>query len=263
MDLRHAAVAALGEIGPPAKAAIPALLDALKSDNDHLRYLAAATAVSVAANDPVVVQGLIGALRDTKYPEGQEAASLGLQRLGPKAKTALPVLIETLQSPSAPVLLRRRAAVALSLMEREAKPAVPVLLALLKDAQQPMELRATIARSFGGLGATAKPAIPIFCDLLHDPKLSGDLASELLEGLGDIGADAVPALVGVFKEGSMSVGWRGEAIRQLGKLGSAAVPALPELENAIKDSDERISGLAAWAVSRIKDHSRDQATPLN
>jgi HEAT repeat protein len=263
MDLRQSAAAALGKIGPAAKSAFPALLDALKSDNDHFRYVAASSAVSIAPDDPAVVRGLIDAFHDAKYPEGQDAAALGFDQLGPKAKAALPVLVETVKSSDAPVLLRRRAATALGSMEREARPAVPALAALLRDAQQPPELRATIARSLGALGATAKPAIPVFRDLLHDPNVSPDLANDLVEGLGNIGPDAVSVLAGIVQDGRIPVGRRGEAIRQLGKLGGAAAAALPELETAVKDADDRISELAGWAMSRIKDQCRDRAAPLN
>src|SRR5581483_12489346 len=120
-----------------AKAAAPALLDALQSDDDQFRSVAAASLVRIVPDDPALVKGLIDASRDANYPKAQIAAVDALNFLGPRAKAALPLLVETARSAAAPDDLRGRAVVALSSMEHEAKPAVPALAALLKDPKQP------------------------------------------------------------------------------------------------------------------------------
>lgn len=96
-SVRLKSVVALARIGPDAKAAVPALTEALKNRDPDLR----------------------------------EEAAKALGHIGPDAKTAVPVLIRALKDKVDGV--RRDAVVALGCIGPDAKAAVPELAEALKD----------------------------------------------------------------------------------------------------------------------------------
>src|SRR5207247_4991390 len=63
----------------------------------------------------------------------QTQGALGLSKLGPAAKDAVPSLVDALKSPSTGV--RQNAALALGSIGPDAKAAVPALTATLKDTE--------------------------------------------------------------------------------------------------------------------------------
>ena len=162
---RLEAAGGLGDIGPDAKAAAPALLDAL-ADADHAVRLGAARALrnidpeqalkAVPAlrdevrmgRDPILRIEAAGVWLQIDAPHATEAALAlasdfggdGLQgaaaaqaweRAGSKVAGAVPGLIDALKDGKASV--RRDAARALGMVGADAKEAVPALKALLKD----------------------------------------------------------------------------------------------------------------------------------
>jgi HEAT repeat protein len=261
LEIRQRGVEALGSIGPAAKAAVPMLLELLKGNSDPLRYYAALNIIEVAPKDPQVVAGLIQALREPNYPKGQEAALVALSRIGPAAKPALPVLIETVSASAAAVPLRCDAAETITRLKKDAAPVVPVLIKLLKDAQQPLELRIRIAYTLGFLHETGKPALPVFCELLREPLHDG-LGSALLKGLAGFGEDSVPELVRVVKDGKPNL--RMVAIGELKELGNAANAALPTLEKVQnQDEDPHMRTLAWQAIIMIKHRDRENEPSLD
>src|SRR5450755_1729050 len=92
------AAAALGAIGPNAKDAVPALLNALKTDSYfEVRCSAAVSLGQIGARPKVVVPALVEVLKNaTGGPDVSAAIGLGL--LGPKAKDAVPALIDALKA---------------------------------------------------------------------------------------------------------------------------------------------------------------------
>jgi len=108
------------DIGPEAKVAVPALIEALK---DH---------------DPAVRRNAAWALGD----------------IGPEAKAAIPTLIELLKDHDQRV--HRDAAAALGMIGPEAKVAIPALIELLKDHDQ--EIYRAAAEALGNIAVTLQKA---------------------------------------------------------------------------------------------------------
>ena len=91
------ALFALGNIGPPAKAAIPSLLCFVTNADSDVRDIAMFALGRTHAEADRVVPVLINALSD---PESgiRDRAAFELGRFGPEAKAAVPALVEYLNS---------------------------------------------------------------------------------------------------------------------------------------------------------------------
>jgi len=120
----------LGEVGPKAKAALPALTRALKNESGYLRIQAA----------------------------------YAMHKIDPANKKSVPVLIEATNDKNP--YLRVRAAQALSKIEPAGKFALSVLISELKN--QDRDLRIYAAFALGELGPKAIAAIPALTELLKD-----------------------------------------------------------------------------------------------
>jgi HEAT repeat protein len=87
---RAAAAASLGIFGPPAKAAVPKLIEALKGADEAVRGPAAQALGEIHSEPETVIPLLIGYL-DT--PDLRAEAADGLSAFGPEAKAAIPKLL--------------------------------------------------------------------------------------------------------------------------------------------------------------------------
>jgi HEAT repeat protein len=128
--VRSRAAWALGSIGGDAKAAIPALAEALK-DNPWTRaensgfHTSVALALWQIDRHPTAIPALIECLKEPEATRRIEAAH-GLGAIGADAGAAVPVLAELLKDEKSSV--RVSAALALGAMGAKAKAAVPALL---------------------------------------------------------------------------------------------------------------------------------------
>lgn len=106
------AAATLGRIGAAARAAIPALLESLKTSDSVFVCAEVAHALTVLGEEEAVA-GLIDALRDESRarPAGRVAAARALGELGSRAQEAVPTL--TLLLDASHPGLRAQAAAAL------------------------------------------------------------------------------------------------------------------------------------------------------
>ena len=149
---------ALGEIGSPAKPAVPALAELVKDADETVRRQAIKAVMhihpgpqvtiplcvklledsdpgvqvrilnAISEVGPQAVPGLIAALKNDKAAYW---ACLVLRDMGPAAKDAVPALTEKLQDPLPEI--RREAILALAAMEEAATAAVPQIAAALSD----------------------------------------------------------------------------------------------------------------------------------
>jgi HEAT repeat protein len=108
-------IAIVGGIGPPAKAAIPCLLKALRHEDAGVREAAAQALARIGQQPNEVVPALRRCLRDEDQLVRRRAAN-ALGAFGPAAKSALPDLREAGKDPEWPV--RLAAAVAIISIER-------------------------------------------------------------------------------------------------------------------------------------------------
>ena len=115
-------------------------------------------------------------------PEVQARGALGLSRLGPEARDAVPELIPLLKS-STP-LTRQNAALALAAVGLDAGAAIPALTEALKDPEWAIRRQAAIA--LGAIGPSAKPALATLKRLESDAqKPVREAAKQAREKIGE------------------------------------------------------------------------------
>ena len=109
---RADAILILGRIGPPARAAIPALKQRLRDDPDsEIRARAAIVLGSVAPGDTEVIDELIRLLKSPRKSD-REKSAFACRMLGADAKGAIPALIDATSDTNSEV--REAAAIALT-----------------------------------------------------------------------------------------------------------------------------------------------------
>ena len=156
--VRAHAVCALGQIGAPAKSAVPALAELVKDPDETVRRQVVQAVLhihpgpqvtiplcvklledsdpgvqvrilnAISQAGPQAMPGLIVALKNEKAAYW---ACLVLRDMGPAAKDAVPALTEKLQDPLPEI--RREAILALAAIGEAAAPAVPQIAAALGD----------------------------------------------------------------------------------------------------------------------------------
>ena len=131
VEVRVDAAEALGQIGP---AAIMALIQALKDKGDSsVRYWPAKALAQIGPKAKAAVPALAQALKDEdEWVRANAAEALG--RIGPEAKAAVPALIQALKNEDV-LRVRWGAAEALGQIGPAAKQAVPALAQALKDIE--------------------------------------------------------------------------------------------------------------------------------
>jgi HEAT repeat protein len=162
--LSWSAPSLLAKLGPDAKAAVPALMDALSSKQSALR-LSAVYALGEIGPDAKMVPALTDLLNDDEAHVRAAAATV-LGKIGPEAKAAVPALVTTLKDLDAEV--REAAAGALGLIGPEAKSAVTGLVELLKDKEG--KVRFAAADALLRLGERRAEAEVVLAALIRDPK---------------------------------------------------------------------------------------------
>jgi HEAT repeat protein len=276
-DRRPCAAEALGEIGPPAKQVVPALIRALQlehSDRDFahpdvqdmqreaLRHAAIialgrigpAAAAAVPALKSFVGVGSdadkaldkIGALSvaealDRFVKEGDASA---LTLLGSKAKAAIPGLRHALSDPR--VEIRIDAAIALAGIEPPALEAIPVLIdAMNRHREEASSVPSALAK----LGPAASAAIPSLSALLTPDTEWCDALLALVQ-IDPEGRQCIPALIGALK--STQPDFVYAATESLGLLGPRAKAAIPALVGVLRSKLPAGSGYCTPQVSAAK-----------
>jgi hypothetical protein len=141
-DVRTRAAEGLGHIGPAAREAIPALRQALQKARGDL-FLAPTIVSALGRMGEPAVPALIDALQSNQEFV-RETAAKALGEIGPQARGAVPSLIEMLKKDDWKD--RQRACQTLGRIGREARPAVPALQEAVKDKNS--EVRESAAWAF-------------------------------------------------------------------------------------------------------------------
>jgi HEAT repeat protein len=136
LPVREMAVTSLGELGPPAKEAVPPLI-ALAGDKNPLLRMTLIRSIARIGVD--AVPDLIEATKD-KSPITRSTVVNALGNIGPDAKAAVPALITTLQDEQ--FYVREAATIALGNIGPDAKAALPALEKLLGDKEGRISLMA-------------------------------------------------------------------------------------------------------------------------
>jgi HEAT repeat protein len=192
-EVRWRAASLLGEVGPEARTAVPALIEALQDGDPHVRTVAATSLAAVAPGDPETVTAFTGLL----HGPDRLVAVRALARCGAAAAPAVPDVIGLLQDAEPNV--RWNAARTLGLIGPPARAAVPALVATLKDHEA--FVREHAAEALGDLGPAAQDAVPALIGVLKDKdaRVRRDAARSLGQ-IGPAAAPAVPTLRGLLKD---------------------------------------------------------------
>ena len=149
---------------PLARDAVPALVAALRNDDDYVRGFAAWTLGSMGDAARDAVPALVAALpREEGYERGGAAAALA--KIGPAAAAAVPALLVGLRSEDGD--RRWKAARTLGRIGPTAAAAVPALTVALGDPDE--YVRTHAARALGRMGLAADPAVPALEQATRDP----------------------------------------------------------------------------------------------
>lgn len=232
----YEAAEALGDLGPRAKDAVPALTALLRSPHDSNR---AAAVYALAQIDPTNHAPMQVLIQDLKNEPAPWAAYDACRRLGPSAAEAVPALIE---------LLRNGELEVIEALAGIGRPAVPALVAELKHRK--MSVRANAAECLGKIGANAEAAVPSLIVLLNDARLPVRVAAA--QALGHIGAGhehAVPALVRLLEDDYVAA--RRAAADSLGAFGQRALLAVDPLNDALNDDYKAVRIAASTAIKQI------------
>jgi predicted Ser/Thr protein kinase len=219
---RCGAALRLGRMGPFAKDAVPALVEALNDAHPHVAEAAASALKRIARTTAPAVA-----------PPAAPSA--------PAGSPAVIDLIDMLRHEDAS--LRRMAVVALGEARSVGRDAVPELVEVLEDQDE--AVRREAARALGRLGAAG--AVPSLVVALSAPdELVRASAAEALGRIGPAATVAIPALIAALKQTDDRVS--DAAACALVRIGLAAAPALIE---AVSDDDRRLRTRAAAILTEI------------
>lgn len=256
----------LGKIGPAAAAAAPALTDLLRSQDRHLRAVAARSLGQIRTNNTKAIELLATSITDGDA-RVRRWAVVALGQIGPAAKTALPQLVDALDDQSVrakaiqsivqigkdaiPLLkdvlandvVRLEAAEVLCQLDPAAakrlgidKPTKADLTALrlsLHNNDKDIEARTNAAKRLGMLGTDAAPIlVTAFADS------NDEVANAAAMAFCDVGASAVPLLRETLGHESAQV--RAAALDALAAIGPGAEDALSEVIDALTDADRDV-----------------------
>jgi len=257
-DISKVAANALVQIGKPA---VPALIEALKSENDFVRRAACIALGQIG--DPAAVSELAKCLQDSVIDIRIAACSALGQIRDASAAHALIACLDDLDiseaaanalvqigKPAVPVLTRAltssknnmRSAACTVLGKIRDTAAVPVLIQCLKDTYS--DVRCAACRALGKIRDTA--AVPSLIEQLKDT--NRDVRKAACTALGQVrDSSAVPALISLLCDEEVDV--RITATDALVNIGKAAIPALQE---AMKSDDPTIRKKVSGILNIIK-----------
>jgi HEAT repeat protein len=197
-EVREAAILALAQIGPAAKAAVPTLIHiALR---DLTTNLCPVAIKALGEMGEPAVGALITALK-TYRPILQRAAAQALGHMGSEAKEAIPALLDAMYSSDEEV--QRQVVEALGQID---PPAKQVYSFLPKLKGRDVHDRRAAAEALREKGPGAKPAVRALAVALRDPDEEvRKLAAEALGRIGPAAKEAVPFLIPAMKERNPAV----------------------------------------------------------
>jgi HEAT repeat protein len=204
----------------------------LSGEEEGVRYGACQLIVRIGRKATTAVPRLVELLNDP-VPQVQLAAVEALGAIGPAAKDAVPALLKKMEGDD--VDLARAATRTLRVFGPASAPAVPALAKALKSNDQNFCIEA--AQALAAIGPEAAGAVPSMAQQLGDPRSPRDEKVATLQALGAIGPaakDALPAVTKVLSEKDGAL--RAAAVATLGKIGSNSPDAIKKLTDLLKDS---------------------------
>jgi HEAT repeat protein len=278
-DAAYWACLALAEIGPSAKAAVPALQKLLDSDEPDLRLQALVTMGEIGPDAAPAVPRIAQVLTGDPFENVQAAAAYALGAIGQKrvAAAALraglnqddPLVrvasawallkLEDRRTPAIAIAVKRvldgvesndphvRAVAARAL----ADPAIPEAAAgrAFRRALQGMDDPDRVARIVSALASLGERAVPICIRSLENQGKLREHALQVLIQIGPQAAPAVPALTATLKD--TDAGLRRESLFALGAVGPKAAESTEAIARCLSDDDSEVKYAACYALGKI------------
>ena len=239
---------ALMNIRPPADEIMPALIEALKSPQPDVREDIIEIFVRMGGDAKAAIPALVAALKDDSL-RIRSAAKQALRSVCDKArKEAAPILTEAMKDES--WRIRKTAITILAQLRQDANIAVPAMLMALKDTNEEV---VTAARSaIGAIAPARREDVPALIKALGDETPDIRYAAVDLAGrTGVVAIDALPALMAAWRmedeDSQQLVLW---AVRSIS--GGAPKKVVPILVGALKNDTPRVRMIA---VQMLRNHS--------
>lgn len=214
--VRRSGAEVLGRLGPKAREAIPALLNAACDVDAGVRKAAAAALDQVDAGWPA----------------------------DPLAGAAVSNLVQVMKGRSSDI-----AQTASLLLGRLGRSAVPELARVLAEGVGDIH-QVFVAKTLGHIGHEAAPAVPALARALTSEFTQvRQAAADALSAIGEPSEPAVPALVLLL--GDWNAGVRRAAARAVARVGRAADLAVTALVQILADRDEEVREAAVEALSQV------------
>ncbi|HNU50213.1 MAG TPA: M56 family metallopeptidase [Verrucomicrobiota bacterium] len=271
MQFGESAARTLFHMGPVARDALPALIEALRSGN---RYAPRALSI-IAPDSEEAVQVMLEMLRDPDQPSSfRRVICIALGSCKALQNEIEQALIEAHQSTwlddkdGIAILLGRlgpqsregKAIVRASWEERarkreEAESATtPTVEELIQQVRNTMGTEETSPIAvLESRGKAASKAVPVLIECLRQDKgtIRVAIAAQALGSIGPAAKDAVPALIEAIDDDFVHVPVI--VARALSKIGEGAASAAPALQGMLRNDDpsERLAAAQAlWAIDR-------------
>jgi HEAT repeat protein len=260
-EVRQAVTETIGRLGQDAQAAVPALLRLLKDPDDNVRREAAQVLGKIGPAAREATVALTAALGDKDFFVAG-AAIEALTAIGPAARESVPTLVEldlkvkTFQSVS--LFVRDKLPAALQAIDPERKVALPVLLGLLSKGDG--EVRQAVAKELGELGPRARDAVPTLLVLFlkHESGERFLVRRPFTEALQRIDPGVMrrsSALLDLLDHPDNTV--RQEAARILDQNPTGLTEAMPKLVKLLQHKEPRLRLLASRHLQTLGKHTDD------
>lgn len=239
--VRTAAAAALEAMGDPARETGGALAAAFKAEPDEGAKVRELRALSRLQYPPAELLPLVLPLLQVDSEPIRQAAADAVITMTPAATTSVPAV--KMMVASADVAEAKLGVALLGAIGPEAGGAVPDLIAARSKANAPAELASAIDDALVQIGS---PAVPELVKAMNSAK--GDADHWTVKCLRNLGPAAVPAMIASLE--SKDVARQRDAIQVLALVGDAAEPAIPDLKKLAENGGREVKGPALVALAR-------------
>lgn len=242
--VRSIAAIALGDIGPGAKSAIPALVTALKDSDTTTRICAAAALGEMARGNDMAIAALRKAIEDNDSRVGENAIN-SLVRIGAVDRKLIDHLIGLLKGKRHDFVAAR----GLGVIGPPAKDSVPTLVAVMDDKERHGMVCCSATAALGKIGKNVETSLPALIRTLSGQ--SGTLQNKVLDALALLGPEAKPAVPRLVKclesipESSFSDDHRIKIASTLARIDPKVEAAVPHLITLLRNKEMQLAAISA------------------
>jgi HEAT repeat protein len=238
---RYWACLALGEMGPQAQAAVPALIKVLSDERPEVRLQATIALGEIGPDAKPAVAALMKLL-DDPIPSVRAAAVFALGHIGDPAAIAA---LENTEKSTEPVQ-RMLATWALAKLhpsdQQRLNKAIDSLVLALADKSREVAIMA--AKALEDL----RPGTDLLRPLI-DKLIAGkpEAAERIMSAVAPLGASAVPQAIAALKDPQRRV----RAMQVLARIGPESAPAVPGLVELLKSGEPATTTEALYTLGAI------------